>query len=187
MPALKNICSEDTGSMATTLHDLSVKCYLQTLTGVEGFLAKGLAYCEAQGIDPDEIVATRLYPDMFPFSFQLLSVTHHSLGAIRGIEAGVFTPPPPLPTLRYAGWQAALSDARETLTAMVPEAVNALEGKDLEFRFGDFKLPFVAEDFVLSFSLPNLHFHATTAYDILRMKGVPLGKRDYTGPMRIKR
>ena len=62
-----------------------------------------------------------------------------------------------------------------------------LEGKDLLFKFGDFKVPFVAEDFVLSFSLPNLHFHATTAYDILRMKGVPLGKRDYTGPMRIKR
>jgi hypothetical protein len=65
--------------------------------------------------------------------------------------------------------------------------VNALEDRDLLFKFGDFKLPFVSQDFVLSFSLPNLHFHATTAYDILRMKGVPLGKRDYTGPMRIKR
>jgi hypothetical protein len=173
--------------MSTTLHDLSVKCYLQTLTGVEGYLAKGLAHCEEQGIDPNEIVQTRLHPDMLPFSFQLLSVTHHSLGAIRGIEEGIFTPPPALPTLEYTGWQKAVSDARETLAAMAPETVNALEGKDLLFKFGDFKLPFVAEGFVLSFSLPNLHFHATTAYDILRIKGVPLGKRDYTGPMRIKR
>ncbi len=47
------------------------------------------------------------------------------------------------------------------------------------------KLPFKAEGFLLSFSLPNFHFHATTAYDILRMKGVPLGKRDYLGKMRI--
>ncbi len=173
--------------MATTLYDLSVRCYLQTLTGVEGFLAKGLAHCQAQGIDPSEIVETRLWPDMFPFSFQLWSVVHHSLDAIRGIEEGVFTPPSPLPTLDYAGWQTVVVDARETLAAMTPEAVNALEGKDLVFKFGDFTLPFVAEDFVLSFSLPNLHFHATTAYDILRMKGVPLGKRDYTGPMRIRR
>jgi hypothetical protein len=165
--------------MATTFHDLSVRCYLQTLSGVAGFLAKGLAHCQEHGIDPGEIVETRLYPDMFAFSFQL--------GAIRGIEEGVFTPPAPIPTLDYAGWQKLVSDARETLAAMTPEAVNALEGKDLVFKFGDFKLPFVAEDFVLSFSLPNLHFHATTAYDILRMKGVPLGKRDYTGPMRIKR
>ena len=124
---------------------------------------------------------------MFPFAFQIWSVAHHSLGAIRGIEAGVFTPPPPIPTLDYAGWQTVVGDARETLAAMTPEAVNALEGKELVFKFADFQVPFEAVGFVLSFSLPNLHFHATTAYDILRMKGAPLGKRDYTGPMRIKR
>jgi hypothetical protein len=47
-------------------------------------------------------------------------------------------------------------------------------------------MPFRVEDFLLSFSTPNLHFHATTAYDILRSKGVPLGKRDYMGQMRLK-
>ena len=47
-------------------------------------------------------------------------------------------------------------------------------------------MPFVVEGFLLSFSTPNLHFHATTAYDILRGKGVPLGKRDYMGQMRLK-
>ncbi len=66
------------------------------------------------------------------------------------------------------------------------ESVNELEGKDVVFQLGPNKLPFVAEGFVLSFSLPNLHFHATTAYDILRMKGTPLGKRDYMGQMRMK-
>ena len=55
------------------------------------------------------------------------------------------------------------------------------------FEFRDVKLPFTAENFLMTFSLPNLHFHATTAYDLLRMKGVPVGKRDYTGPMRIKK
>jgi hypothetical protein len=54
------------------------------------------------------------------------------------------------------------------------------------FQFRDFKLPFTAENFLLSFSLPNFHFHATTAYDILRMKGVPLGKPDYMGQLRLK-
>ena len=54
------------------------------------------------------------------------------------------------------------------------------------FQLGPNKLPFVAESFLLSFSMPNLHFHATTAYDILRMKGAPLGKRDYMGQLRMK-
>jgi len=47
-------------------------------------------------------------------------------------------------------------------------------------------LPFTAELFILSFSLPNFYFHATTAYDILRMKGVPIGKRHFMGQMRLK-
>jgi uncharacterized protein len=47
-------------------------------------------------------------------------------------------------------------------------------------------MPFTAEGFLMSFSLPNFYFHATTAYDILRSKGVPLGKRDYMGQMRMK-
>ena len=64
--------------------------------------------------------------------------------------------------------------------------VEALEGRDVEFRLGNNRLPFTAENFFMSFSLPNLHFHATTAYDILRMKGVPLGKRDYLVQVRVK-
>lgn len=173
--------------MATSFYDLSVACYLQALTGVEGFLNKGLAHCQANGIDPQEIVDTRIHPDMYPFSFQVWSVAHHSLGAIRGIEGGVFSPPPPIPALDYAGFQKVVADARTTLAEMSRESVEALEDRDLMFKFGEFKMPFTAVGFVLSFSLPNLHFHATTAYDILRMKGVPVGKRDYTGPMRIKR
>ena len=65
--------------------------------------------------------------------------------------------------------------------------MNAFEGKDVVFQMGDFKMPFTAEGFLMSFSLPNLHFHATTAYDILRLKGAPLGKRDYMGPPRLKK
>jgi uncharacterized protein len=65
--------------------------------------------------------------------------------------------------------------------------VNALEGKDVTFKVRDMTMPFTAEDFLLSFSLPNFYFHATTAYDILRLKGVPLGKRDFMGRMRLKK
>ena len=64
--------------------------------------------------------------------------------------------------------------------------MNALEGGEVVFQIQDFKMPFTAEGFLMSFSLPNFYFHATTAYDILRSKGVPLGKRDYMGQMRMK-
>lgn len=172
--------------MPISLYDLSVANYLQTLGGVEGVLGRALTHFKEKNIDPDEIVETRFAADMLPFKFQLHSVVHHSLGAIRGVQAGQFKPPPPVPALDFAGFQKTVTDARETLQQVKADELNALEGKDVVFEIGDRKLPFTAEGFLLSFSLPNFYFHATTAYDILRSKGVPLGKRDYLGRMRLK-
>ncbi|QUD89196.1 DUF1993 domain-containing protein [Phenylobacterium montanum] len=172
--------------MAISLYDASVACFIQTLTGVSGFLDRGLAYCTENGINPDEIVETRLHSDMFPFRFQIVSVAHHSLGAIEGVKAGVFGPPSDGRPHDYAALQGVVADSLSALKALSREEVDALEGRDVTFQFRDYRMPFVAEGFLLSFSLPNLHFHATTAYDILRMKGAPIGKRDYTGPMRLK-
>jgi len=172
--------------MATSLYDLSVATYLQTLNGVVHFLQRGLDHCQDNNIDLGELVETRLYGDMLPFRFQLVSVAHHSKGSIEGIKAGVFSPPSLVSEMSYADLQQLVAGARDDLQKLDPAEVNALEGKDVVFQFGNFKVPFTAENFVLSFSLPNLHFHATTAYDILRQKGVPLGKRDYMGPLRMK-
>ncbi|UYN97434.1 MAG: DUF1993 domain-containing protein [Enhydrobacter sp.] len=172
--------------MAIPLYDLSVANYVQTLGAVEGFLAKGLAHFKEKNVDANQIVETRLFDDMLPLRFQVWSVAHHSLGAIRGVTAGLFAPPPQMPALDYAGLQKVVTDAREELQKLSPAEINGLEGKDVTFQLGDRKLPFTAEGFLLSFSLPNFYFHATTAYDILRTKGAPLGKRDFMGRMRMK-
>jgi uncharacterized protein len=172
--------------MAISLYDLSVTSFLQVLGGVGGFLDRGLAHCMDNGLDPEEIVETRLFPDMLPFRFQVQSVAHHSRGAIEGVKAGVFSPPPQIPPLGYADLQKMVAEARAYLEARTPEEVNALEGRDMAFQLGKHTMAFTAENFLMSFSLPNFYFHAATAYDILRMKGVPLGKRDYMGKMRLK-
>ena len=132
--------------MAVSLYDLSVVNYLQTLGGMEGFLAKGLTHFQGSKADPNAILDERLHADMLPFKFQ----------------------------------------AREALQQVKAADVDAVQGKDVTFQLPTMKIPFTAEGFLLSFSLPNFYFHATTAYDILRHKGVPLGKRDFLGRMRIK-
>jgi hypothetical protein len=121
---------------------------------------------------------------MLPFRFQVISVVHHSLGAINGIKEGVFSPPPSLDS-DYVALQDMVKDAFKQLQSMPIDDIEALAGKAMKFKMGDFEIPFTAENFILSFSLPNLYFHATTAYDILRMAGVPLGKRDFLGDMRM--
>jgi len=174
-------------AMAVSLYDISVASYLQTLGAVSGFLDKASAWCTDKGPDLGSLVETRLYEDMLPLRFQLVSVVHHSLGALNGIRAGKFAPPPSLPDLDFAGLQARIASARDELQGASRDEVDGLEGREVVFEIGDRKIPFTAEGFVQSFSLPNFYFHAATAYDILRMKGVPLGKRDFIGQMRIKR
>jgi hypothetical protein len=172
--------------MAVPLYDLTVASYLQTLGAVGGFLEKGAQHCRDGNIDPESIVESRLWDDMLPFRFQIISVAHHSRGAIEGAKAGAFGPPSESRPLTYAQLQELVAEARDALKAVTPADVNALEGKDVTFQLGSFKLPFTAENFLMSFSLPNFYFHAATAYDILRSKGVPLGKRDFMGAMRMK-
>ncbi len=172
--------------MAISLYDVTVASYLQTLGGVSGFLERGLAHCRDNNIDPEEIVETRLYGDMLPFRFQIVSVAHHSAGAIEGVKNGAFAPPSDMRPHDYAGLQGVVAETRDKLAKLNRDDVNALEGSDVTFQIRDFKMPFTAENFLMSFSLPNFYFHATTAYDILRSKGVPLGKRDFMGQMRMK-
>jgi len=173
--------------MALSLYDASVANYLQTLGAVGGFLDRGLSYFREQNIDPEKIVETRLAADMLPLRFQIISVAQHSRGAIEGVQSGEFRPPSFKTPYDYAGLQGLVTQTREALSALTPEAVNELGGRDVVFLLGDHKLPFTAEGFLMSFSLPNFYFHATTAYDILRTNGVPLGKRDFMGRMRMKK
>ena len=172
--------------MGVPLYDLTVGSYLQTVGAVAGFLEKGAAHFRDNNIDPESVVESRLWDDMLPFRFQIISVAHHSRGAIEGAKAGAFAPPTESRPLTYAQLQELVAETRDALKALAPADVNALEGKDVTFQMRDFKIPFTAENFLMSFSMPNFYFHASTAYDILRSKGVPLGKRDFMGAMRMK-
>ncbi|KWV55560.1 hypothetical protein AS156_05775 [Bradyrhizobium macuxiense] len=173
--------------MAFSLYDATVANYLQILGAVSTFLDKSLEHFKEKGVDPAEIVETRLFPDMLPFRFQVVSLAHHSRGAMEAARNGVFVPPAGKPDLDYAGLQALVAEARSELAALTPGAVNALVGRDVAFKLGERSLPFTAEGFLMSFSLPNFFFHSTTAYDILRHKGAPLGKRDFMGRLNLKK
>ena len=98
--------------MPTSLYDMSVASYLQTVDAVGGSLAKGLDHCNGCGADPAKMVEARLAEDMLPLRFQVVSVAHHSLGAIDGMKKGVFSPPGRSAALDYAGLQKLVADAR---------------------------------------------------------------------------
>jgi hypothetical protein len=172
--------------MTISLYDISVLSYLQTLEAVSGYLDKGLAHCLQHGYEPEQVVETRVFLDMRPFRYQIQAVAHHSLGAINGVKTGVFQPPGPRPTHDYAGLQALIAETRAELGKVTREEIDSRIGAEVMFQVKDSQRRFNAEDFVLSFSLPNFHFHAATGYNILRSAGIPVGKRDFMGTLRLK-
>jgi uncharacterized protein len=170
--------------MSTTLYDLSVPTFLQTISAVAGFLDKAAMHCAETGADPDAFVDARLVADMAPFHFQIECVAHHSVWGVEALKTGAFTPPALIGPVPFADLQAMVRQAEAALQAVTPEEVNNCSDRLLDLQIGPRRLAFAPDAFILSFALPNFHFHAVTAYDILRAGGVPIGKRDFEGRLR---
>tara|TARA_B100000678_G_scaffold281252_2_gene278859 strand:- start:17787 stop:18311 length:525 start_codon:yes stop_codon:yes gene_type:complete len=172
--------------MSFTLYDASVAGFIRTTEAVAGILKRGRAHYEDNALDLESATEERLCGDMHPLHFQINSVRHHSVNAIRGIKGGSFEPPKPLEKTDFQSLQDLVQSTIDELKSYEPDEINGLYGRDLVFKLGEREMPFLAEGFLMSFSVPNFHFHATTAYDIFRMKGVPLGKRDYISKLVLK-
>ena len=172
--------------MNFSLYAATVPSYRQIVGSVSGLLARAEEFCKEKGIAAEDMIQARLAQDMLPFAYQVKSVAVHSLGAIEGIRRGVFSPDMTPPPDTFGALNERIARTLAGLEAIDAAEVDAFIGRDMRFAFGDRHIDFTAEEFLLSFSQPNFYFHATTAYDILRWKGVPLGKRDFMGRLRKK-
>lgn len=166
--------------MATELYDILVPALARGLKALSAVLEKGAAHAKAQGIAEEDLLATRLAPDMLPLTAQVQRVSDSAKGAVQRIGGG-----DPVPMADEETSFAALQE-RIAKTLAIVEGVprTAIDGKEdaeivLTFPQGEYR--FTGRDFVTTFVLPNFYFHVTTAYDLLRMRGVAIGKRDYLG------
>lgn len=172
--------------MTLSLYAATIPSYRQILGAVSGLLGKAETFCAEKGIEPPELIQARLAPDMLPFAYQVKSTAVHSLGAIEGVRKGVFSPDMTPPPETFAALGERIAAALSALEAIEPAEIESFIGRDMRFEFGSRRIEFTAEEFLLSFSQPNFYFHASTAYDILRWKGLPIGKRDFLGRLRLK-
>ena len=172
--------------MPISLYDAFVPSCRQIVGSTLALIEKAEKHCTETGCAPAEIAGASLHPTMLPLGFQVKSVAQHSAGAIEGVRAGTFSPLGGEMPTDFAGMKAMLEKAEAGLAAVTADEMETFIGKDMLFEMPGLKLPFTAEGFLLSFSQPNFYFHAATAYDILRAKGVALGKRDFLGALRMK-
>ncbi|MGH8148857.1 MAG: DUF1993 domain-containing protein [Steroidobacteraceae bacterium] len=173
--------------MAFSLYAATIPSYQQILGSVSGLIDSAEAFCNEKGIAPQELVQARLIADMLPFAYQVKSTIVHSIGAIEGVRKGVFSPDMTPSPETFAELRAKVAEAVAALGAVKPAEMDGFLGRDMRFSMGERHMDFTAESFLLSFSQPNFYFHATTAYSILRARGVQIGKRNFMGSLRLKK
>ena len=144
------------------------------------FLEKARAHAEEHGIAHEELLTARLYEDMAPLTSQVQRASDAAKFAAARL-AGIEAPAMPDTEASFDELQARIAATVAFLESIAREAVDGREEADVELKTPSRSFHFKGRGYLLGFALPNFYFHVTTAYGILRHKGVPLGKMDYLG------
>lgn len=167
--------------MSLSMYAASVPVFVRMFGNAQKWLAKAEEHAAARKFDPVNYLGLRLAPDMLPFSRQLQIASDAAKGCVARL-AGLEPP-------KWDDNEASMADLRARLQRTVDyvqsvpaDKIDGSERREivLPMRQGD-PLRFDGEGYLKHFVLPNLFFHLTTAYALLRHAGVELGKRDYLG------
>jgi hypothetical protein len=160
--------------MAYDIYDASIPPLIHMLSGLGTILSKGEAH---GGIDPAE---ARLAPDMLPLKAQIYIATDGAKGCGARL-AGVEIPKYEDTETSFADLKARVDKTIAFLTSLDRKSFAGAENKEIVLKFPNNTFEFNGATYVGNFVLPNVYFHITTAYGILRNRGVALGKGDYLG------
>lgn len=166
--------------MSISMYLATVPPILRSLTNLREILGKAAAHAEAKKIDPSVLVNARLYPDMFPLSRQVQIASDTAKGAVSRL-AGLEPPKYEDNETTFAELRARLDKTIALLESIKPDQIDGSEERDIVIPMRDRTLTFKGLPYLLDYVLPNVYFHATTAYAILRHNGVEIGKKDFLG------
>lgn len=156
-----------------------VGMYAHALDAAAHLLTKGAEHAAANGVSETEMLDWRLIEDMQPLRFQIMVVCDFSRQWLARV-AGLPVPEGVTDALDLAGFKAAIADAKAYLAALRPEQFEGRDETPLTVPIGDGSMQPTLEAgrWLTIFATTNLYFHLSTAYDILRANGVPIGKTD---------
>jgi len=166
--------------MTLSMFQAAVPPSLQMMGALSGVLAKAAAHCEARKIDPAVLLGSRLYPDMFALARQIQVAADFAKGGCARL-ADVPAPKFEDSETTFAELQARLDRTAEFIRTLAPAQIDGSEAREIVIKVAGQEMRFQGQPYLLHFVLPNLYFHATAAYAILRHNGVEIGKRDFMG------
>lgn len=166
--------------MTISMYQLSVPRFVSTLTNLSNILDKAQAHVDARKLDPAALTTYRLFPDMLPLSKQVQIACDTAKGAVARL-AGVEIPVHEDNEKSLAELQARIAKTLAFIQGVTAQQIDGSEDKDIVIKRGDKETHYKGLQFLLGHAIPNIYFHVTTAYNILRHNGIEIGKRDYLG------
>ncbi len=166
--------------MSLSLYESSVPVYERGLNAFLAVLDKAEAHATARKFDPNNYLAMRLSPDMWPLVRQVQGFCDHAKNSSFRL-AGKEPPVKEDKETTVAEVRARIRSTLDMLKSIDAKAMEGAEKREIVIPAGANKLKLPGADYLLHFALPNFYFHLTTAYDILRGNGVEIGKRDFMG------
>lgn len=166
--------------MKMSMYQASVPAFIRTLNNLAAILEKAAAHAHARKIEPAVLLNARLFPDMFPLVRQIQIATDSATGGAARL-AGVEVPTYENTEASFAELITRLRTGMAFLEMLKPEQIDGTEDKTVSWQTRSSTKSMQGSSYLMSHVLPNVYFHVTTAYDILRHSGVELGKRDYLG------
>jgi hypothetical protein len=166
--------------MKISMYQGSVPVFVHALNNLAAILEKGAAHAEAKKIDPAVLVNGRLFPDMFPLVRQVQIASDSAKGGAARL-AGVEPPAYEDNEKTFAELIARVKKTVSYLQTLTPAQIDGSEDKTVTWQTRTSTKSMQGLPYLHSHVIPNLYFHATTAYNILRHNGVELGKKDFLG------
>ena len=166
--------------MAFTIYDACVPPLTHMLGSLSSVLAKGQAHAKEAGVDPNSYLELRLAPDMLPLTAQIRIATDMAKGGAARL-AGVEIPKYEDDETTIDQLKARLAKTIAFLKSLDAAKFADAENREIHLKFPNAEFNFNGKDYLNNWVLPNVYFHITTGYDILRNKGVALGKQDFLG------
>jgi len=169
--------------MAFSMYDASVPICAQQLGALATIIDKAAAHCVANKIEEAALLSDRLYPDMFCLARQIRQSAdfgRNTPGRLAGVAGPEFAA---VDDTSFADAKKRVEDSLTFVKSLTRAQIEDTEDKDIVWSAGGNDRKMKGAAYLQQFGLPNFFFFVTTAYDILRHRGLPLVKRDFMGPV----
>lgn len=166
--------------MTLSMYQASNPVFIRALGNLAHVLKKGGEHAKEKGVTDEVLLQTRLIPDMLPLVKQVqiaCDMATRGMARLAGTEPQAFEDSETTLEQLYSR----IERATEYLRSFTPEQIDGSETRKIQLKMRSGEMNFEGEAYLLHFVIPNVFFHCTTAYDILRQTGAPLGKMDFVG------